>query len=95
METWTDGFEDSHPATLLEQWLQFTGALKYSEPRNCVFAILGLVNNPSPFVVPDYSKEPREVYHDFARALVPTTLEFVRDAGFGVVDNVLKSSYPS
>lgn len=94
-ETWTDGFEDSHPATLLEQWLQFTRALKYSDPRNRVFAILGLVSNPSPFGVPDYSKEPREVYHDFAKALVPTALEFVRDAGFGVVDNVLESSYPS
>jgi hypothetical protein len=94
-ETWTDGFEDSHPATLLEQWLQFTRALKYSDPRDRLFAILGLVNNPSPFGVPDYSKEPREAYHDFAKALVPTALEFVRDAGFGVVDNVLESSYPS
>lgn len=72
---------------------QYASLLQATDPRDHVYGLLGLSSLP---IKPDYTKEVREVYVDYCRAILDKQdgktkkdLVFLRDGGAGVFDDSL------
>jgi hypothetical protein len=56
--------------------LRWTTALECQDPRDRIYAMMGLVSDADGYSVPDYSKMMGDIYTDFARAHVKLTGHF-------------------